>query len=92
MLEPTSARAKWNLELAERRKPPPPAGGGGGGAPPSGGGGGQSQQQPAQPKSQGLTQSQAEQILNSMDRRERETKAEQQRRLQTGSAGGVKDW
>jgi hypothetical protein len=27
-----------------------------------------------------------------MDRRERETKAEQQRRLQTGSAGGVKDW
>ena len=92
MLEPSSARAKWNLELAERRKPPPPAGGGGGGAPPSGGGGGQSQQQPAQPKSQGLTQSQAEQILNSMDRRERETKAEQQRRLQTGSAGGVKDW
>jgi Ca-activated chloride channel family protein len=92
MLEPTSARAKWNLELAERRKPPPPAGGGGGGAPPSGGGGGQSEQPPAQPKSQGLTQSQAEQILNSMDRRERETKAEQQRRLQTGSAGGVKDW
>jgi len=92
LLEPTSARAKWNLELAERRKPPPPAGGGGGGAPPSGGGGGQSQQPPAQPKSQGLTQSQAEQILNSMDRRERETKAEQQRRLQTGSAGGVKDW
>jgi Ca-activated chloride channel family protein len=92
LLEPTSARAKWNLELAERRKPPPPAGGGGGGAPPSGGGGGQSQEQPAQPRSQGLTQSQAEQILNSMDRRERETKAEQQRRLQTGSAGGVKDW
>jgi Ca-activated chloride channel homolog len=92
MLQPASARAKWNLELAERRKPPPPPSSGGGGAPPSGGGGGQSQQPPAQPKSQGLTQSQAEQILNSMDRRERETKAEQQRRLQTGSAGGVKDW
>jgi Ca-activated chloride channel family protein len=92
MLEPASARAKWNLELAERRRPPPPSGGGGGGAPPSGGGGGQSQQPPAEPKSQGLSQSQAEQILNSMDRRERETRAEQQRRLQTGSAGGVKDW
>jgi tetratricopeptide (TPR) repeat protein len=91
MLEPGSARAKWNLELAERRKPPPPPAGGGGGAPPSGGGA-QSPQPPAQPKSQGLSQSQAEQILNSMDRRERETKAEQQRRLQTGSAGGVKDW
>ncbi|HVL16380.1 MAG TPA: hypothetical protein VM387_00225, partial [Gemmatimonadales bacterium] len=63
-----------------------------GGAPQSGGGGGQSQQPPTESKSQGLTQSQAEQILNSMDRRERETKAEQQRRLQTGSAGGVKDW
>ena len=93
MLEPSSARAKWNLELATRRKPPPPpSGGGGGGAPQSGGGGGQAQQPPTESKSQGLTQSQAEQILNSMDRRERETKAEQQRRLQTGSAGGVKDW
>jgi hypothetical protein len=39
-----------------------------------------------------LSQSQAEQILNSMERRERETRAEQQRRLQTGSGGGVKDW
>jgi Ca-activated chloride channel family protein len=93
MLEPSSERAKWNLELATRRKPPPPpSGGGGGAAPKSGGGGGQNQQPPAESKSQGLTQSQAEQILNSMDRRERETKAEQQRRLQTGSAGGVKDW
>jgi hypothetical protein len=56
------------------------------------GGGGQAQPQPAEPRSQGLSQSQAEQILNSMERRERETRAEQQRRLQTGSAGGVKDW
>ena len=31
MLEPSSARAKWNLELATRRKPPPPPAGGGGG-------------------------------------------------------------
>ncbi|MGH7527041.1 MAG: hypothetical protein ACREMX_10090, partial [Gemmatimonadales bacterium] len=65
----------------------------GGGTPPSGGGGGQSQQ-PSQPepRTQGLSQSQAEQILNSMERRERQTRAEQQRRLQDGAAGGVKDW
>ena len=94
LLEPSSARAKWNLELAERRRPPPPSGGGGGGGtPPSGGGGGQPQQQSEGPTPrQGLSQSQAEQILNSMERRERETRAEQQRRLQAGSAGGVKDW
>ena len=94
LLEPGSRRAKWNLELAERRKPPPPSGGGGGGgAPPSGGGGGGSPQpSPAESRSQGLSQSQAEQILNSMERRERETRMDQQRRLQSGSGGGVKDW
>ena len=93
LLEPGSARAKWNLELAERRKPPPSGGGGGGGAPPSGGSGSQSPQpSPAESRSQGLSQNQAEQILNSMDRRERETRMDQQRRLQTGSGGGVKDW
>jgi Ca-activated chloride channel family protein len=94
-LHPSSARAKWNLELAERRQPPPPpsSGGGGGGKPPSGGAPPQTpppagSEQP----SQGLSQSQAEQILNSMERRERQTREEQQRRLRGGSAGGVKDW
>jgi tetratricopeptide (TPR) repeat protein len=93
LLQPSSARAKWNLELALRRQPPPPSGGGGGGAkPPSGGGGGQSPEQSRpQPPDQALTQSQAEQILSSMERRERETRAEQQRRLR-GSASGAKDW
>jgi Ca-activated chloride channel family protein len=94
LLQPSSARAKWNLELAMRREPPPSGGGGGGGGkPPSGGGGGQSPEpsQP-QPADQGLSRSQAEQILNSMERRERETRAEQQRRLQGSTAGGVKDW
>jgi Ca-activated chloride channel family protein len=94
LLQPSSARAKWNLELAERRRPPPPGGGGGGGGkPPSGGGGAPAPQQGSpEPRSQGLTKSQAEQILNSMERRERETRADQQRRLQSSSAGGVKDW
>ena len=95
LLEPSSARAKWNLELADRRRPPPPSGGGGGGGgtpPPTGGGGQREQQREGETRQQGLSQSQAEQILNSMERREHETRAEQQRRLQAGSAGGVKDW
>jgi Ca-activated chloride channel homolog len=96
-LQPSSARAKWNLELADRRRPPPPnpaGGGGGGGKPPSGGGQPPPTPPPsgAEPPSQGLSQSQADQILNSMERRERQTREEQQRRLQGHSAGGVKDW
>ncbi|HEX6434791.1 MAG TPA: VWA domain-containing protein [Gemmatimonadales bacterium] len=94
-LQPSSARAKWNLELAERRRPPPPSNAGGGGTPPPSGG---AQPQTPPPPSgseqpnQGLSQSQAEQILSSMERRERQTREEQQRRLRGGSAGGVKDW
>ena len=93
LLQPASERAKWNLELADRRRPPPPSGGGGGGGgtPPPSGGGGQQQQRQGETPQQGLSQSQAEQILNSMERRERETRTEQQRRLQAGG-GGVKDW
>jgi Ca-activated chloride channel family protein len=93
-LQPTSARAKWNLELAERRKPPPPSGGGGGAGKPPPSGGAPPQAPPpagAEQPSQGLSQSQAEQILNSMERRERLTREEQQRRM-AGPSGGVKDW
>lgn len=93
LLQPSSARAKWNLELADRRRPPPPAGGGGGGKPPAGGGGSQSPEPSrTEPQDQGLSRSQAEQILSSMERRERETRAEQQRRLRGSSDGGTKDW
>ena len=94
LLQPASARAKWNLELAQRRQPPPAGGGGGGGNPPSGGGGGAPQPQPSQPESkdQELSRNQAEQILSSMERRERETRAQQQDRLKARSSGGVKDW
>jgi Ca-activated chloride channel homolog len=92
LLEPSSARAKWNLELAERRRPPPPPQSGGGNAPPppSGGPKAPEPRQP-QPEPRDLSQSQAEQILNSMERRERLTREEQQRRM-AGSSGGVKDW
>jgi Ca-activated chloride channel homolog len=93
LLQPSSERAKWNLELADRRRPPPPSGGGGGGgSPPPSGGGQQEQQRPGEAPRQSLSQSQAEQILNSMERRERETRSEQQRRLQATTGGGVKDW
>lgn len=95
LLQPSSARAKWNLELAERRRPPTAGGGGGGGGkPPAGGGGGSPSPKPAGPENQDqqLSRSQAEQILNSMERRERETRADQQRRLKANTADGVKDW
>jgi Ca-activated chloride channel family protein len=91
LLQPSSERAKWNLELTERRRPPPPqSGGGGGGTPPPSAPAKPRKSEP--PPSQSLSPSQAEQILNSMDRRERETRADQQRRMQGSSSGGVKDW
>ena len=92
LLQPSSARAKWNLELAERRRPPPPPQSGGGNAPPPPSGGPKAPEpKPPQPEPKDLSQSQAEQILNSMERRERLTREEQQRRM-AGSSGGVKDW
>ena len=44
-LMPSSDRAKWNLELAQRRRPPPPSGGGGSPKQPPPGG-----QQPQDPR------------------------------------------
>ena len=85
LLAPNSERARWNLELAERMRPPEPppsSGGGGGGAPPP----------PAPPPPRGgMSENQAEQILESMAREERETRQEQQSRSRTSSSGG-KDW
>lgn len=91
LLQPSSARAKWNLELALRKRPPRSGGGGGGGTPPPSGGG--QRPQPVQPTAgpQGLSQAEAEQILNSMERQERASRAEQESRFHA-SAGGVKDW
>lgn len=91
VLQPSSGRAKWNLELALRRRAPE-SGGGGGGRPPSGGGGGQKAKPAEQaPGPQGLSEAEAEQILNSMERQERATRSEQESRFR-GGAGGVKDW
>lgn len=92
LLQPASARAKWNLELAVRRQPPPP--------PPQGGGGGNPPPPPEQgppppptprPPESSLTPGQADQILNSVEREERDTRARHQRRGRAGDAR-EKDW
>ena len=94
LLQPASQRAKWNLELTMRDRNPPPSGGGGGGGTPPPQGGGQSEQapNPPPPESGSLTEAQAEQILNSVEREERETRAQQLRRLRGGGIPGRKDW
>lgn len=91
LLEPGSGRAKWNLELAQRMKPPEPPPQSGGGSGGGGGGGGATPPPPAAQSQGGMTQAQAEQILESMSREERQTRTDQQRRTQS-SASGVKDW
>jgi Ca-activated chloride channel family protein len=81
---PNDADAKWNYELALRQSPP--QGGGGGG-----GGGDQPQSQAPQPQSQsGLDQRQAEALLNSAAREERDVQGRKQRQGRTPPKG--KDW
>jgi Ca-activated chloride channel family protein len=86
-LEPGSERAKWNLELATRRRPPPPPSGGGGASPPPPQGGGES---PPPPSS--LSQAQAQQLLNSVEREERRVRERQLKRQPGEPAAGGKDW
>ena len=84
---PNSPDAKWNYELALRQSPPPSGGGGGGG------GGGSDNQQDDQPKPQGqggLDQRQAEALLNSAAREERDVQGKKQRQGRTPPRG--KDW
>jgi Ca-activated chloride channel homolog len=84
---PADADAKWNYELA-LRKPPPPQGGGGGGG---GGGDAKNDKQDEQPQNQGgLDQKQAEALLNSAAREERDVQGRKQRQGRTPPGG--KDW
>ncbi len=95
-LAPSSQRAKWNLELALRRRPPPPSGGGGNnpkppppaGDPPPDPGSGQSESGAGQPS---LSPSQAEQILNSVAREERDTRSRRLGRARSNTST-EKDW
>ncbi|HEU4996723.1 MAG TPA: VWA domain-containing protein [Gemmatimonadaceae bacterium] len=81
--------AKWNYELALRKKQ---QGGGGGG-----GGSGEAQQSPS-PEAQapkpsgGLAERQAEQLLGSAAREERDVQAKRQRQSRMEPPPGGKDW
>ena len=80
--------AKWNYELALRKRE---RGGGGGG----GSGGGQSNTSPQQQKPQptgGLGQQQADQLLGSAAREERDVQAKKQKQTRVEPPPGGKDW
>jgi hypothetical protein len=89
LLAPRSKEAKWNLELVQQPKPPPSSGGGGS-APPK--------PQPSapqlpSPKGTGaLSQAEADQILNSVERTERDVRADQSRRRRVAQSSAGKDW
>jgi Ca-activated chloride channel homolog len=88
LLRSDDADAKWNYELALREKQ---QGGGGGG------GGGESNPSPA-PESQapkpsgGLGQRQAEQLLGSAAREERDVQSKRQKQTRVEPPPGGKDW
>ncbi|MFN9203178.1 MAG: vWA domain-containing protein [Gemmatimonas sp.] len=84
---PGDADAQWNDVLALRKSPPQGGGGGGGG----GGGNAQQQQEQEQPQGQGgLDQTQAEALLNSAAREERDVQGRKQRQSRVPPGG--KDW
>lgn len=87
MERPGYADAKWNYELALRKQPPQSGGGGGGG----GGGNDQKNDQQQQPQSQGgLDQRQADALLNSAAREEKDVQGRKQRQGRVPPGG--KDW
>ena len=89
LLVPRSREAKWNLELVQQRTPP--TSGGGGAAPPPTP---QPRSSPTpSPKGGGaLSQAEADQILNSVERTERDVRADQARRRRVAQSATGKDW
>ena len=89
LLSPGSKDAKWNLELVQDRSPPPS--GGGGGTPPP-------KPQPQAPPRQNpsgssnLSQTEAAQILSSVERAERDVRADQARRRRVAQSSSGRDW
>jgi len=82
-LRPSEIAAKWNYELAQQEK-----------SKSSGGGSGQQQQQQQQQqqKSSSLDKRQAEQLLSSAQREERDVQAKKQRENQPERPPAGKDW
>jgi Ca-activated chloride channel homolog len=92
LLRPHHPGAKWNLELAQRRRA---QGGGSGQPPPSQGQSGPSQagRQPPPPSAdQGMSQTQADEILRSIGQEELRTRRERMGRVRRAADPGVKDW
>jgi Ca-activated chloride channel family protein len=89
LLSPGSFETKWNLELVQAPNPPPTSGGGGTppptpprrGTPP-----------PTPRSSSALSQSEAEQILNSVERTERDVRAGVIQRHKVAQSSAGKDW
>lgn len=104
LLKPHHIRAKWNLELVNRLRhgggqsntppppPPPPPGSGGGGGGGSGGAGQQDQPQGEGGNSGGLSESQADQVLQSIGQEELKTRRDRTGRTRRAAPAGVKDW
>ena len=89
LLQPGSARAKWNLELARHRQPPPPPSSSGKSPPPPGGSG--APPPPAGNESRNLSTNQAEQVLSSVQREERNVRARHLGRTRNEDPR-IKDW
>lgn len=91
LLDPKSADAKWNLELVQHQPPPsPPQGGGGKSQRPQGGG--SRPEPPSGGGQRGMSRSEAEQILSSVERFERAVRADQLRRRRVAHSATDKDW
>jgi Ca-activated chloride channel family protein len=87
LLRPGSPEAKWNLELAQDPNPPQSGGGGGSAKPPPSGA-----PPSPRPRASEVSQTEAEQILNSVERTERDVRAEQARRRRVAHSAAGKDW
>ena len=84
LLDPGSTDAKWNLELVSRRRPPPPPSASKPKSQPKGGSG-------PRPQS-GLSPSEVEQILRSVERTEQGVRSDQVRRRRLAKSAADKDW
>lgn len=89
LLEPGNASAKWNLELVSRRQPPTPPSSSSNAPPQQQRGGGTGE---APPRTDGMSASEAEQILRSVERAEQSVRAEQLRRRRVAHSSAGKDW
>ncbi|MGH7583459.1 MAG: hypothetical protein ACREL5_09560, partial [Gemmatimonadales bacterium] len=89
LLAPGDRVAKFNYELSRRLRPPRSSS--------SGGRGNSNRGQPPPPppspaRRNGMTQAEADQVLNAMERAERDTRQEQNQRIRRGEAARGPDW